>query len=56
MHYPHIFFKMFKNKNIQGYLDRGEGEARARIFFYKCQFISVGIVAKVKTLSLSFSV
>ena len=25
---------------FQGYLDRGEGDAPARVFFYKCQYIS----------------
>ena len=25
---------------LQGYIDRGEGDARARVFYYKCQYIS----------------
>jgi len=30
----------FVGNSPMGYVDRGEGDARARVFFYKCQYIS----------------
>jgi len=35
----------------QGYVDRGEGDARARIFFYKCEYISGEINYKAGSLN-----